>query len=817
MKQALLQNLRALTRTPVFSLTIVLIIAIGIGANTAIFSVVRSVLLRPLPLHDPDRLVRLRENFGQGGGDETQLNLSPNTWQRWRETNEVFTDIAVATGSGVTLTADGAAAEHFSSAVVSANFFEVLGVQPILGRNFIPEEDQPGAPRSVIISYQFWQERLGGSTDALGRKLTLDGVPHTVVGVMPRHFRHPYRAEMWTPIALRIDPGVRTGHYLYAPARLKPGVSLEQARDSMRRHCEQFNVAHPSPDNPRGAWVMPLHGTFVQDQKPLLLALFGAALFVLLIAGANLASLFLARQVERATDSAVRLALGASRGRLIREGLLQTLVLTALGTVAGIVLALWLTGPIYALSPMASDSTGSAMREFDSSIRIDGQVLLVSVGVALLFGAGFGLLPALRGARQHEGLALKGQSRGATLDRGTRRMLGGLIVVEIAIAVVLLVATGLMMRSYQKQLAETWGFATENRLSFTVSFSERLRPDHSARVAYVRQSLEALRALPGVVSANATTPDLVAYGRNLAAVSPQGSTPPQPRGYYLINHRMAMPGYFHDAGIRLQRGREIAETDLPDSPKVAVVSESFAKRFWPGQDAIGKTIKRGRIDDARPPFTVVGVFADLKGTTDSTDGDLPGTWYVAYAQNATFNVNDVVFVVHSQQDPASLQPAIRAALAKIDSSIATTDYATIEQLMDDTHVEGRFGLLIIGLFGVLGLLLAAIGLYGLLAFQVARRTREIGVRTALGARAADIVGMIMREGFALVLVGLAVGFAAAFALTRVMQSELHGVSATDPLSYLLAAAVLSVAAAFACWLPARRAAKVDPMIALRAE
>lgn len=817
MLPSLRHSCRALARAPGLSLTVILIVALGIGANTAIFSVVRSVLLRPLPLHEPDRLVRLRENFGQAGGDETQLNLSPVTWQRWRETNDVFTDIAVATGANLTLTGEGDAAEHFAGAVVSFNFFDVLGVQPILGRNFLAEEDQPGAPRTVLVSHRFWQERLGGSSDALGRTLMLDGVPHTVVGVMPPHFRHPYRAELWTPIALLIDPGVRAGHYLYAPARLKPGVSLEQARVSMRSLCERLNRENPNPENPRDAWAMPLHGTFVHDQKPQLLALFGAALFVLLIAGANLASLLLARQVERSADSSIRLALGASRSRLVRETLLQTLTLTGLGAVLGVLLAAWLTGPIYALSPMASDATGSAMREFDHAVHIDGQVLAVSIGFALLIGAGFGLLPALRGARSDEGLALKGQSRAATLDRGTRRTLAALVVTEIAVAVVLLVATGLMVRSFQTLLAQPWGFATENRLSFSVAFSNRLRPDHAARVAYVGQALDALRALPGVVSANATTPDLVSFGRNLAAVTPQGSTPPEPRGYFLVNHRMAMPGYLRDAGIRLVRGRDIAATDLPDAPKVALVSESFAKRFWPGDDPLGKTIKRGRANDPRPPYSVVGVFADVKGLVDSTDGDLPGLWYVPYVQNPNFLGDSVAFVVHTQNDPTPLTPVIRRALARIDPAIATTDYATLAGLVDDTYVESRFGLLLIGLFGALGLLLSAIGLYGLLSFQVARRTRELGVRTALGAAARDILALVFREAGALVLVGLVAGAFVATLATRALRSQLHGVSPGEPLPYFLAAVGLALAAGLAAWLPARRATKVDPMIALRAE
>jgi putative ABC transport system permease protein len=562
---------------------------------------------------------------------------------------------------------------------------------------------------------------------------------------------------------------------------------------------------------------MPLHDTFTRDQKPMLFAITLAAGFVLLIAGANVASLLLSKYLESENQTGIRAALGAPRWRLVREFLGQSLLLAVIGSVAGVLLAMWLTNPLFALSPMASDSTGSAMREFDTSVGLDGPVLLASVGLTLLVGLGFGLLPALRGSRGDLQLALKGGSRSSTLDRGTRRLLGALVVTEIAVAVVLLVATGLTIKSFRNLVTEPWGFATDNRLSFSVSFSARLRPEHADRVAYIDQALERLRAMPGVISATATTPDLVSFGRNLAAITPQDTTPPEPRGYFLVNHRMAVPGYFRDAGIRIVRGRAFDETDRLDGQKVAVISESFAKRFWPGQDPIGKTIKRGRANDQRPPFLVIGVFADVKGEIDSVDGDVPGLWYLPYAQNPTYLANDIVFVVHSQQPAETLQPLIRAELAKVDGAIAPYGFDTLERLVDDTYVQGRFALLLISLFGGLGLLLSAIGLYGLLAFQVTRRTREIGVRTALGAGSGDIVRLVLREGGWLLALGLVAGGIAAFAVTRLLQSQLHGVTAGDPVVYVLTAAVLALVTLLACFIPARRAAKIDPLVALRTD
>ena len=806
---------RQLRRAPGFSAVVIVIVALGIGANAAIFSVVRAVMLRPIPMTDPDRLVRIRENFANGA-EETQLNLSPSTWQRWRESNTVFTDIAAATGATFTLTGEGEA-EYVPAAVISHNFFSVLGVAPALGRNFLPEEDRPGAPRVVLVSHGFWQRVLGGAPDVIGRVLTLDGEKRTVVGVMPKAFRHPYRAQIWAPIALTIDPTQNAGHYLYAPARLKPGITLAQAEEGMRRLCERIAQEFPSPTNARQAQVVPLQDSFVRDSRPKMVAIMAAALFVLLIAGANIASLLLARQVSRVIETSVRAALGASRGDLLHEFLAQSLLLAVIGSLLGVILAAALTGPLYALSPMASDATGNAMREFDTTVRIDFQVLLVTTGLTLLVGLGFGLLPALRGSRDDLQLAIKGAGRGSTLDRGTKGTLSSLVVAEIAVAVVLLVGTSLMIRSFTNLVALDWGFETKDRLAFTVSFSNQLRPEHARRVSYIDQSLERLRALPGVESATATTLDLIALGRNLAGITPEGSTPPEGRGYFIVTHKMVVPGYFKDLGISIVKGRAIDATDRPDGQKVAVVSEGFARYFWPGQDPIGKTVRRGRADDPRPPYLVVGVARDVHGTSDLADGDVPGMWYLPYAQNPNYLANDVTFVVHSALATEALQRQIRAELAKVDGAIAPYDFNTVERLVEDTRVEDRFGLMMMSLFGGLGLLLSAVGLYGLLSFQVAHRTREFGVRSALGANGADTIRLIAGQGGRLVATGLGLGLLSAVALTRVIESQLHDVSSVDPLAYSSAALVLTFAAAFACVLPARRASRVDPMVALREE
>jgi predicted permease len=634
---------------------------------------------------------------------------------------------------------------------------------------------------------------------------------------MPPSFRHPYRAELWVPLALRIDPVAATGRYLYAPARLRPGVSIDAARRSMAELCARIAQEFPSPANAKAAMLVPLRDAFVREIRPKLLAITAAALFVLLIAGANVASLLLARLVEREPETALRAALGASRARLVRGFVLESLQLTAAGIGVGVLLALSLTGPLYALSPMASDATGNAMREFDHAVRMDVFVLFAFVGVALVVGFGVGLVFAWRASRRDLSHVARVGARSPTLDRGTRRTFATLVVWEITVAAVLLTATGLVVRSFQNLVGEEWGFATENRLVFGATFSERLRPEHAQRVAYLEQALERLRGLPGVVSATATTPDVVNLGRTLAAVTPEGSVPPVARGYFLVNHRMVFPGYFEAFGMRIVRGRGLERTDAEGRQRVAVVSETFARRHWPGQDPIGKSVKRGRVDDPRPPYVVVGVAADVKGVADATDGDVPGVWYLPYPQNPSFATNDVSFVVHASVPPTALERPVREALAGVDPRLAPYDFTTVDRMTENSYVQDRFAALLVGLFGALGLVLSALGLYGLLSFQVAQRTRELGVRAALGARSGDILSLVFRDGALLVVPGLVLGLAGALALTRLLVSQLHGVAATDPLSYAGASIVLCAAAGLASWLPARRAARVDPMVALRSE
>jgi len=809
--------LRTLAKSPAFSLVIVAMVALAVGANTAIFSVLQAVVLRPLPLLEPDRLVRVYETSGDGAADQARFSMSPTAWARWREANTVFTDLARSGFAIRTLTRDGAPAQRLVTSQVSANFFGVLGVQPALGRDFTEADDRPGAAPTVIVGDTFWRGQLNADPAALGRTLLLDGQAHTIVGVMAPGFRHPYRCDIWVPFAQAIDFTQTGGNQYYSPARLKPGVTPRAAEASLKEMCARLNREFPLNGAPTGAAVLPLHANFVADLQPKLLAVTIAAVFVLLIAGANLASLFLSRHIEREGDAAVRLALGAGRPRLVRESLAQTLLLALAGSVLGVLLALWLLPALVALSPLGNDNSGGAIREFALPIGLNPAVLAYSVAAAFLLAFGFGLLPAWRGARAELGAALKGAGRSGMLDAGSRRWLRFIVSAEVAVAALLLVSTGVMIRSFGNLVNEKWGYGIEHRLAFDVSFTDRLRPEHPDRLAYVEQALEKLRALPGVRSVYATTPHQMFPAFSLAAVTPEGSTPPASPGFFITYHRMVFPGYFKDAGVPIVAGRPIDETDRAAGQRVAVVSETFAKRMWPGQNAVGKTIKRGRATDARPPYLVVGVAADRKAIIDRDDGDVVGQWYLAYAQNPRFLADTVTFVAESSVAPDSLQNTARATLATLDPGIAASNFNLLENIVDNTYSTDRFALLLISLFGALGLALSAIGLYGLLAFQVARRTREIGVRTALGAQRGDIVRLIFREGSLLVGVGLAAGLVGSWFALRPFAGQLNGANPADPLALIAAALVLALVALIAMLLPARRAAAVDPLVALRSE
>jgi putative ABC transport system permease protein len=815
--------LRLLIKAPAFSAVAIITLALGIGANSAIFSVVEGTLLRPLPFPNADRLVRIYEAADDNGARGHSLNLSDQTVRQWREHGgHIFEGIAAATGADVTIgSLAGNAARNISAARVTANFFSVLGLSPGLGRNFTLEEGEKAGAAVVIISYDFWQQYLGQQSNPVGTTLSIDGLSHTVIGVMPKTFRHPYRADLWLPLVLaNASTGQPGTHYLYGVGRLRPGLTLAQASAGIRQICAEINQANPDKTNARAAYMPPLRESFVMDLRPKILVIVVAAFCALLIAAANFAGLLLTRVIEREGEFAVRAALGASWGRLIRQQLVQAAVLAVAGTLAGLLLASWITPTLVAISPEGTDSTGSAMREFDDAVHFDWPVFAFATSAMLLVGLGFGLLPAVRASRTNLRGAINATARGTTLDRATRRLLGSFVVAELAIAAALLISSVAAAQYFRKLANEPWGFLTERRVAFNVAFADRIFATPGEKQRSIDGILNELQAIPGIATATVTGPSPMNAPRDLMSCSPQDAQPPDPPGYYLSYLRGSAPGYFKTMGQPLLQGRDFANTDTAASPPVCIVSQSFAHRFWPGQNPIGKRVKWGRTDGPRPWLDVVGVVGDMKAIADPRDGEVIGMVVRPLQQllaTPSYEMDEITFVIQTSGQYPTIESAIRGALARADSRLAAYKIISLDQAASESRVTERFIFVLVSLFGALGLVLAAVGLYGLLSLHVSRREREFGIRSALGATAAQLIALVTRQGAILLGIGFAVGGVITYGVIRIIQSEWTGMPAPTAVACFSAGAVLCIAAGLACWLPARRAARVDPVTALRAE
>jgi putative ABC transport system permease protein len=813
---------RVLVKSPAFSIVAIVTLALGIGANTAIFSVVEGALLRPLPFRQAERLVRIFETRDENGVRAASMNLSDQTVQRWREYGrDIFEGIGAGAGGAATIGLnEGAPAQTVPAARVSANFFSVLGLSPAQGRSFSSEEDRVGGGAVVVISDDFWRNTLNARRDVLGQTITIDGAPRTIIGVMPKSFRHPYRATIWLPLALPpLSAATPSSHYLYGVGRLRAGVTHAQAEQAVRQMCVSINGSDPNPGNPRAAYLPPLRESFVMDLRPKILVIVAAALCVLVIAAANFAGLLLARVIDREAEFALCAALGASRQRLVRQQLIQALLLATVGTAVGLVLAAWATPLLFAMSPEGNDVTGSAMREFDYAARLDLPVFAFAAAIMAMIGAGFGMLPAARASRADLRGAMGSTSRHATLDRGSRRLLGSLVVAEVAIAAALLTAGITATDYFRKLVNEPWGFETEKRIAFNTTAPDEFFPTAAAKQNGLESTLKELRTLPGVVSATLTSPSPMDAAWNLIPFNPEGAPASEPRGVYMSYSRAAVPGYFKDIGQPLLQGREFLESDGPDAPLVCIVSSSLARHFWPNESAIGKRIKWGRIGDSRPWLTVVGVVGDMKAIADPNDGEVIGMIAKPVSQmlvHATAPLDDITFVIHTDNRILSAT-TIRAALARTDSRLAAYNITSLDNSAAQSRTTERFIFVLVSTFGVLGLILAAIGLYGLLALQVARREREFGIRAALGATAKQIIQLVARQGANVLLLGFAAGAVVTSGVFRVVQSQWSEMPMPNLFAWLIGGFVLLIAAAIACWLPARRAARLDPVVVLRSE
>jgi putative ABC transport system permease protein len=808
--QDLRSALRTMRRNRGLTAVVVLSAGLAIGANTAVFSVVDAFLLRPLAIEDIDRVVRVRENLAPPGHQPDLRSLSAASFGRWQRENQVFSAMAAATGTSLTLTGEGGA-ERISGARVSASFFPVLGIRPLLGRIFSAQEDRPGREDTVLLGYGLWQRRFAGDPKILGRVLALNGTPHTVLGVMPRGLRHPYEADLWVPLGYREDAGPQaSAQEYYAPARLKPGITLERARDEMNALARRFAQEDPHPTAPRGADLSPLRGEMIGNLARMLYLLSAAAAFVLLIACANISNLLLAQSLDQRVEVAVRTALGAGRGRLIRQFLTYSVVLAVAGGLAGLLLSSWAVGPLAALSPVYG------LGEFDIQPRLDLSTLGFTFLVSLVVGVIFGVVPALKVSKVNLVGALKEGGRSRTMSAGSRRLLAGFVTAEVALALMLLVGAGLMFRSLQRLRGEDRGFDRRNLLTFTVAFPDRKFPRREQKVAFLRDAVRRLRDVPGAVGAGATTVQPLYAGTDAAAFNVEGHPATEERGFHITHTRTVTPGYFEAMKIPLVAGRYLDEHDDERSPLVIVISKSFADRYWPGESAVGKRVKRNRYDSDRPWLTVVGVVGTLKETEDevATNSD---AWYLPYAQPILPGLDTMTFVLRSRSAPEALLPAARAAIASVDRDQPIYDVKTMEDRFQIRTQTERFSTGVYGALGLLGLTLAAIGIYAVLAFSVSQRLPEIGIRSALGATPGEVRILILRNALLVTALGLALGAGGALLLTKLLSSELYQVDPRDPATFLGALACLAATALAASVIPAYRAAKVSPLLALRHE
>jgi putative ABC transport system permease protein len=801
--QNLMQDLRYGTRMllkrPGFTLIAVITLALGIGANTAIFTVVNAVLLRPLAYPEPERIMRLAPDWPNA----SFRSASEPKFIFWRERSQSFDSIAATIGIGSGVNLSGGSEPEFASGVrVSADFFRVLGVNPYIGRGFTKEEDSPSGERVVIMSYGLWQRRFGADPAIAGKSVSINGDSYTVVGVAPEDFR--YGGGLFLP--MRVNPvSANEGHNYTVLARLKTGVTREQAQADMKSVFEQFKGAYPKYLWPYevGIRVEPYLNSLTSEARPMLLILFGAVSFVLLIACANVANLQLTQATARQKEMALRQALGASRWTLARQLLTEGVLLALLGGGMGLLLAVWGVEALTALLP-----PGLLPRE----IGFDWRVLAFTLSAAMITGLIFALAPALQAARVDVNHALKegGGKGGSGGERG--RLRSALVVVEIALALTLLAGAGLLIRTFANLRQVDPGFDPGNVLTFEVAPNGKLYETTGQNADYFRRALERLSSLPGVESAAVTSNLPLAAFLNLS-VGVAG----KPDSMASTEFRMITPDYFKVMKMQVRRGRAFTEADSAGAPPAIIVNESYARRTFPNADPIGNSLT---VEGTRV-YQIVGVVNDVKQF--SLGDPAPRTVFIPVSQvddrvmRAARQFVTMKFAIRASGDPLALGAVVKQEMLKVDPSLPLTNIRSLEQIVGRSLAQQRFNSTLLSLFAAIGLLLAAIGVYGVMSYVVTQRTHEIGVRVALGARAIDVMKLIVGKGIALALAGVALGLGASFALTRLMKDFLFGVEPSDPLTFGGIALLLILVALVACWIPARRATKVDPMVALRGE
>lgn len=796
---------RMLFKSPGFAAVAILSLTLGIGANTAVFSVVNSVLMKALPYHEPQSIVLVWGEDKAGGTSRGQVSATDVA--DWRARNHIFEDISTYSDFRPVFAGNGEP-ERVPGAQVGDGFFTVMHGQPLLGRVFTAEEQEDGKDLVVVLGYGLWQRRFAGDPNIVGKTIKLSSRTYTVVGVMPADFQSlpasliGVTAEFYRPVAEPPNENDRASRHLRAIARLKPGVTLEQAQAEMSVIARQIEQEHPTTNANSGVHLVSLKEDLIGRIRPALLMLFGAVAFVLLIACANVGNLLLARSTARHKEIAIRAALGAGRNRLVRQFLTESLLLSLAGGILGVLVAVWATTLIEAASTKVLPMLGH--------IELDTTVLAFTGVMSVLTGILFGIIPAWRASRPdlNETLSDGGRHSGAASTRSLLR--SALVVAEVALALVLLICAGLLIKSVMRLREVDPGFKPDRLVSMNVWLPNAKYPKAPDWNSFYNRMLERIETIPGVEAAGLTSVLPVSANWDRRTIEVEGQ-PKGPGENPDIDNYMVSPDYLRAMSIPLLQGRALTAQDNENTPLAVLVSETMARKLWPGADPIGKRVRFYNSNPAeqRPWRTVVGVVRDVKQYGLDTAGTM-----AMYETLAQFPTSAVTLVVRTTTDPSSMVGAIRREIIALDKDQAVFSIATMEQLVSDSIALRRFSMFLLGLFASLALILAAVGIYGVIAQSVSQRTHEIGIRMALGAQARDVLKLVVRQGMSLTVVGIVVGLAGAFGLTRLLANLLFGVGATDPTTFLWIPVLLAAVSFLACYIPARRAAKLNPLTAL---